>query len=101
MIECIDNPKPVSYEFYGGKNILILPRLKGLRLCDECPFCGFHHTHGLAEGHRAAHCPDIIVRNGRKRRVIKKDTLAAVAPDSTFLYCKDGYIIKHYERNGK
>lgn len=37
------------------KDYLVLTRKKG-KQTEKCPFCGTGHIHGMADGHRVAHC---------------------------------------------
>lgn len=72
----------IEYQFWGGKNRLVLKKKKGGKETVPCPFCGCVHIHEINEGHRIPHCGT------------KEENSCVIALDGTVLYNKDGYILK-------
>ena len=79
FVKTIKTASGINYVEVDGRNYAVLKRKNGKRECDDpCPFCGEQHIHGIAPGHRVAHC---IER--------KKITLS----DGIELNREDGYYV--------
>lgn len=80
-----------EYIIHNNVAFYVLPRKKGQLKTDECRFCGIKHTHGKTEGHRVAHCVDIIL-NGKPKRIVS----GFITSDGTQLRPSNGYFIIEY-----
>lgn len=47
-----------EYQVLDGRAYAVLRRPDEASPTRACPFCGVKHTHGVGDGHRAAHCAD-------------------------------------------
>jgi hypothetical protein len=68
-----------EFRVVGLKAYAVLRRDREADPTRACPFCGRRHTHGLGDGHLAAHCSG--------------DAKDSVRSGAVTLYRRDGYLL--------
>lgn len=86
-----------DYEVVNGKTYPVLSRRDPSSKCSPCPFCKQRHTHGESDGHRIAHCANVVKVRGMKAAVAEPADFAVLS-NGQLVKRDDGYIVRTQRR---